>query len=320
MTTLDLRVARAYLMTLTDSPTPCLAQLVAQSGPVAAATAILGDDIPATVRSEISHHMRVEQAEDALRRAALAGARLIIPEDNEWPADRLAGLDTISGRSADQPPTGQPFGLWARGNGRLTDLVTRAVAVIGTRVSTSYGEHLAAQLGYELATDGITVVSGVGFGIDGAALRGAVSVPDGAAITVTACGVDLAYAAPHARLLDEVRERGLIISECPPGSPPSRRRVAARNRLIAALSSTIAVIEARERGGARHTSGIAHALGRKVFALPGPITSTASKGTHLLIQDGSAQIATSLKEIVASAPTAAPTAAPNPATSLFTPN
>ncbi|MGH8918654.1 MAG: DNA-processing protein DprA, partial [Actinomycetes bacterium] len=190
-----------------------------------------------------------------------------------------------------------PVALWVRGAARLADLEDRAIAVVGARAATGYGEHVAAEFGYGLAEAGITVVSGAAFGIDGAAHRGALAA-QGRTLAVQACGLDRAYPAGHHRLLNQIVERGAVISEYPPGVRPARYRFLVRNRLIAALATGTVVVEAGVRSGARRTASAAAALGRIVMAVPGPITSALSVGCHLLMRDEQAVLVTRVAEVL----------------------
>ena len=161
----------------------------------------------------------------------------------------------------------------------------RAVAVVGARAATTYGVHVAQELGAGLAAAGVTVVSGAAIGIDGAAHRGALGV-DGPTVAVLACGIDRAYPAAHAALLERIAATGLVVSEYPPGSVPARHRFLVRNRLIAALGGGTVVVEAALRSGAQRTAADTEALGRLVMAVPGAVTSGPSAGCHQLIRDG----------------------------------
>jgi DNA processing protein len=144
---------------------------------------------------------------------------------------------------------------------------------------------VAAELGAGLAAAGAAVVSGAAIGIDGAAHRGALGV-DGATVAVLACGIDRAYPAAHAGLLERIAATGLVVSEYPPGGVPARHRFLVRNRLIAALAGGTVVVEAAVRSGAQRTATDTEALGRPVMAVPGPVTSGPSTGCHQLIRDG----------------------------------
>ena len=160
---------------------------------------------------------------------------------------------------------------------RLDELVDRSVAIVGSRASTAYGEHVAGELGHQLAERGWTVVSGGAFGIDAAAHRGALAA-EAPTVAVLACGVDRPYPAAHGALLHRIAETGLLVSEWPPGAAPHRHRFLVRNRLIAALTRGTVVVEAAARSGAQATARRARKLGRQVLVVPGPVTSAMSVG------------------------------------------
>jgi DNA processing protein len=211
---------------------------------------------------------------DDLEAAAGLGARLVCPGDDEWPP----GLDDLVGCDADC------LGLWARGPVSLRAACERAVAVVGTRAATEYGLTVASELGAGLAERGWTIVSGLAYGIDAAAHRGALAA-HGLTVAVLACGVDVAYPRAHGSLYSDVVATGLVVSEHPPASAPTRARFLVRNRLIAALSTGTVVVEAAPRSGARSTARHAGELYRQVMAVPGPVTSTLSAGCHQLLRD-----------------------------------
>jgi DNA processing protein len=212
-----------------------------------------------------------------LSRSAGLGARLVAPDGPEWPTC----LDDLGPR--------RPLVLWVVGDGDLSLLCHRAVAVVGARACTSYGEHVAAELGAGLGERGWTVVSGAAFGIDVAVHRGALAV-DGGTVAVLACGVDIVYPSAHGRLLRAVRSAGVVVSELPPGVRPTKSRFLARNRLIAGLSRGTVVVEAAIRSGARNTAGHADDLSRPVMAVPGPVTSPMSAGCHELMRLGASMV------------------------------
>jgi DNA processing protein len=178
-----------------------------------------------------------------------------------------------------------PIGLFVRGDSDLGLLTQRAVAVVGARACSSYGGQVARSLGRELAAAGLVVVSGLARGIDGAAHRGALEA-DGLTFAVLGCGVDRDYPASHRELARRIVERGLIVSEYAPGVEPAPWRFPARNRIIAGLAAATIVVEARERSGALITADLALEEGREVFAVPGEITSSLSKGTNALLRLG----------------------------------
>lgn len=217
--------------------------------------------------------------------ASRCGARLVVPGDHEWPAQ----LDDLG--------AARPLLLWVSGAPDLAGLTRRAVAVVGARACTSYGEGVAADLAAGLGDRGWTVVSGGAYGIDAAAHRGAMAV-DGATVAVLACGVDIAYPAAHERLLAAIRSDGAVVSELPPGARPTRGRFLHRNRVIAALGRGTVVVEAAIRSGARNTASHADALSRPVMAVPGPVTSAASAGCHELVRAAGAALVTDAADVV----------------------
>jgi DNA processing protein len=194
-----------------------------------------------------------------------------------------------------------PTKLWVRGNGDLAELTQRAVAVVGSRACTQYGEHVAANLGLHLSTRSWTVVSGGAYGIDSAAHRGVLAA-NGDTVAVLACGLDRPYPASNASLFNRIAEYGLVVSAYEPGTPPSRDRFLARNRLIAAMCQGLVVVEAAARSGSMHAATCALELGRPVMAVPGPVTSAMSAGTHRLIRDGAQLVrdADDVTEVLAS--------------------
>jgi DNA processing protein len=209
-----------------------------------------------------------------LEAAARLGARLVCPADDEWPP----ALEDLVSRDADC------FALWVRGPLSLLAACDKAVAIVGTRAATDYGLTVAGDLGAGLGERGWTVVSGLAFGIDAAAHRGALA-GQGSTIAVLACGVDVAYPRAHRSLYDQIIATGLAVSEHPPGAAPQRTRFLVRNRLIAALSAGTVVVEAAPRSGARSTARHAGEMYRHVMAVPGPVTSTLSAGCHQLLRD-----------------------------------
>ncbi|MEB7505136.1 DNA-processing protein DprA [Arthrobacter koreensis] len=236
------------------------------------------------------------------------GGSLLVPEDGDWPA---ALLDL--GQA-------MPFCLWTRGSATIPGLA-QCLAVVGSRDATSYGLAITGDLTAGLVQRGRTVISGGAYGIDAQAHRSALAVgtrgsgpePDpsrsgirpaaaGSAplptIAVLAGGVDRFYPAGNEDLLRAVADAGLILSEVPPGSAPTRWRFLQRNRLIAALAAATVVVEARWRSGALNTAHHAAELGRGVGAVPGSVYSANSAGCHRLLRDGSAVCVTDPTEVL----------------------
>jgi DNA processing protein len=179
-----------------------------------------------------------------------------------------------------------PWALIGRGSSKLLDGLEpfEAVTIVGARRATSYGREIARELGRELATAGMTVVSGLAFGIDACAHRGAIDA--GRTIAVLGCGPDIAYPASHRSLWRRICEVGLVVSELPPGATPWRWTFPARNRIMAALAGMTVVVEAAARSGSLITTDLAADLGRDLGAVPGPVTSRASTGPNGLLASG----------------------------------
>lgn len=167
-------------------------------------------------------------------------------------------------------------------------LVGPRVAIVGTRDCTRYGHDVARRLGAELSTAGVSVVSGLALGIDGAAHAGALDVDGAPPIAVVGSGLDVVYPRRHGALWDQVVRRGVVLSEHPLGSAPVAWHFPARNRLIAALADVVVVVESQERGGSMHTVDEAQRRDVDLMAVPGPVTSPVSSGTNQLLADGAA--------------------------------
>jgi DNA processing protein len=182
----------------------------------------------------------------------------------------------------DMPPV-----VFGRGRAEILPEVGRdgAVTIVGSRRPSRYGRELATELGGELAAAGLVVVSGMAIGIDSAAQQGALRA-GGLTIAVLGCGVDVAYPPRGARLYRAIVERGLVISELPPGTQARRWTFPARNRIMAALGAMTVVVEARERSGSLITAEMAGSLNRDVGAVPGLVGTSPAAGTNGLIRDG----------------------------------
>ncbi|EXF24431.1 hypothetical protein BG28_05260 [Nesterenkonia sp. AN1] len=248
------------------------------------------------------------------------GGGLLIPQDPGWPA-QLGDLGPLA-----------PVAIWFRGSreesasqalGRLPG-PARTVAIVGSREVTDYGIRITAQLTEDLVHAGLCVVSGGAYGVDAAAHRAALracsdqdsgsrraedsgdrdasrfSDADRSAPTlaVLAGGLDRFYPAGNERLLREVAEQGLLLSEMAPGSAPTRHRFLQRNRLIAALGMVTVITEARWRSGAQSTAHHALNLGREVGVIPGSVFSAASAGCHRLLRETPAQLVRDATDIL----------------------
>ncbi|MFI5718307.1 DNA-processing protein DprA [Nocardia sp. NPDC051750] len=292
------RLAWAYLSRVVLGPCPALTALIDSIGIVEAARAVRERELPDVLRAATAQRRSRDLAAQDLEAIQALGGRLVTPDDPEWPAWRMLGLSQLQpGRD---PDGAVPLVFWVRGNRNLAELTERALAVVGARCSTGYGDRVAGALAGELAAHGWTVVSGAAFGIDGMAHRAALAV-GGATIAVMACGADRPYPAQHDRLLDRIAETGLVISEYPPGTVARKHHFLARNRLIAALSDGVLVVEAGIRSGARNTVKWARRMGRPALAVPGSVDSAASAGCHRMIRDGEATLVACVDDILADA-------------------
>jgi DNA processing protein len=239
--------------------------------------ALEDDQLVRAVGGRKAEQLLVEAAEadaEALRRGiGDAGCWAVCAHDPRYPA-QLRDL-------GDAPPAllgrGDPAGL-ARLSGEAT------VTIVGARRATTQGRETARSLAAELAGAGFAVVSGLAWGIDGAAHQGALD--RGFTAAVLGCGADVVYPRHHSGLYDRIREGGLILSELPPGLPAWRWAFPARNRIMAALGTMTIVVEAAGHSGSLITAELASDLGRDVGAVPGPVGARMSAGTNQLLADG----------------------------------
>jgi DNA processing protein len=236
--------------------------------------------------------------------------RAVVPSDVDAVLAGLRGFDPLAFRQRmaaahiealcrHDPAYPEPLGelddapnpLFARG--RLETLqeavATPAVAIVGGRRASAYALEVAHELGRTLAVAGVPVVSGLALGIDAAAHRGTLAA-DGRAIAVLASGADVPYPRRHRSLYEQVLERGVVLSEMPPGSQVRRWGFPARNRIMAALARLVVVVEAAENSGSLITATFAQEIGREVGAVPGRVNARSAAGSNRLIADGAAVI------------------------------
>ena len=173
--------------------------------------------------------------------------------------------------------------LWIRGD--VDVLRTPCVAIVGSRTASPYGLEVARRLGADLARRNITVVSGMARGVDSAAHRGALE-GGGVTIAVFGCGVDVIYPREHRTLAEHICERGALVSEFKPGTPPLKRHFPQRNRIISGLSLAVVIVEAAEGSGSLITADFAMEQGRAVLAVPGNVLGGRNFGAHALLRDG----------------------------------
>jgi DNA processing protein len=164
------------------------------------------------------------------------------------------------------------------------------VAIVGTRRCSRTGADIARELGYDLAAAGVSVVSGLALGIDGAAHRGALAAKAAPPIGVVGSGLDVVYPRHHADLWQRVAEQGVLLGEAPLGALPEAWRFPARNRILAGLSDLVVVVESHAAGGSMHTVDEADRRGIDVMAVPGSTRSAASAGTNDLLAEGRAPV------------------------------
>jgi DNA processing protein len=228
---------------------PYLGEVVAQAAHEAAAQADVGAELEMMARHDV--HLRVLGTPD-------------------YPAS-LATVST------------PPHLLYVRGTIEARD--ANAVAIVGSRNCTAYGRRVAERLAADLVRAGMTVISGLARGIDGCAHRGALQA-GGRTLAVLAGGLARVYPPEHKELAGQVAAAGALLSEAAMGMEPMAGMFPARNRIISGMSRAVVVVEAAERSGALITASHAADQGRPVFAVPGPIDSPASGGTHALIRQG----------------------------------
>jgi DNA processing protein len=296
----QIRLARVALAHLVEPGRRDLGVLVRRVGPVEALLRLVAGKVSDALLGATAARLSADPwrlAERAIEQADRLGARIITPEDPEWPS-RLDDLVAIStGSDPIARDTDPPLAIWLRGPLALADACERSVSVVGSRASTRYGEHVAADLGYGLADRAWTVVSGGAFGVDAAAHRGALAGA-GPTVAVLACGIDRPYPASHTALFERIAEHGLLLSEWPPGADPHRRRFLIRNRVIAALTRGTVLVEASARSGARFTLNRARRLNRLAMVVPGPVTSAMSVGSHEELRAGETILVTGTAHVI----------------------
>ena len=263
-------------------------------------------DLPDLVAISLLPSRMWRLAADLLRRGETAARALPHLAARRWPDDpaRLASLRADAGAaiaraqahgivsipwndaaypSALATIVDPPAVLWTRG--RLAPLDAMAVAIVGSRAASAYGLSVAGQLAADLAARGVVIVSGLARGVDSAAHRGALAA-GGLTVAVLGSGVDVIYPREHAALAAEIAERGAVISELVPGTPPTPFFFPLRNRIISGLSRAVVVVEANEKSGSLITARCALDQGRDVLAVPGNVLTGRNRGAHALLRDG----------------------------------
>ena len=281
----DERAARIILSMIAEPSDPVTGTILATHGGIETLRLAQSDSpVPGmdTMRTRVwRERLAPKLTPDVLARAEgyrQDGMATLIPGDQHWPT----ALADLGDRA--------PYALWVKGaasllSGPLSDRVT----ITGSRAATGYGEHVAGQLAADLSNAEPVIIGGGAYGIEAAAHRSALAA-GGQTVAVLAGGIDRRYPAGNAELLDRIGDVGLLVSERPPQSAPTRQMFLARHRLMAVLSGASVVVEASPRSGALHTASEALALGRGVGAVPGPVTSAASHGTNDMLRHGTASL------------------------------
>lgn len=234
--------------------------------------------------SKLQQQIMQRQVKDLELEISKAGGVFVTPEDNDWPIS-LADLAT------------PPIGLVIAGDRSVLLKLDKSISIVGSRQPTNYGLQLSYSLASQASLAQLVVVSGGAYGIDTASHQGALSV-GGLSIAVLAGGINRLYPLENQKLFKDITKSGLLISEVMPNTESKPYRFLIRNRLIAALSRSTVVVEAKFISGSIRTARDAAEIFRPVFAIPGPVTSPLSEGCHRLIAERVADIATSLDEIL----------------------
>jgi DNA processing protein len=224
----------------------------------------------------------------------ISRAEETIDVDAEWTRCRQFGIDLIASDAAEYPQrlkeiADPPAILYCQG--KLLPRDALAIAIVGTRHATTYGQSQAERFAKGLALAGVTIVSGLARGIDSSAHRGAL-VAQGRTIAVLGSGILNLYPPDHRPLADEIARQGALLSEFPSLQPPKAGAFPQRNRLISGLSLGVLVVEAAIHSGALITARHAMEQGREVFAIPGRIDQRNARGCHQLIRDGAKLVET----------------------------
>jgi DNA processing protein len=304
----EVRLARAWLTRAVEPGRGVVFDLVSEVGPVEAMRLLRAGETGGALTALAEARRRQDRAVEDLAEAHRLGARLVTPEDHEWPDEALRAMQVAydrerpgrreAARSDDPVEITPPLALWALGAPRLDEAFGRAVAVVGSRSATPYGTTVAGTLGHGLVGAGWSVVSGGAFGIDAAAHRGALA-GEGLTIAVVAAGLSRPYPRAHEALFRRIGRDGLMVSEFPPDATPQRHRFLVRNRLVAGLAAGTVVVEAGVRSGALATARQGLRMGRTVMAVPGPVTSHLSAGVHELMRtDPEVVLVTRTEEVV----------------------
>lgn len=276
--------ARILLAIHTPPANERVGALVAEFGPVEALGKLIEGFGTRSQFLRLSNSDLLQDLEFVHRKTKRNQAQIIYPGSQFWPR-KLADLDFQT-----------PYCLWVCGDMQALGNTNKKFAVVGARAASLYGEQVAGEIGSSLAKSDAVTISGAAFGIDAAAHRGAIT-GGGKTIAVLGCGIDVAYPASHAGLITRISQNGAVVSEIPPSGKPLKQNFLTRNRIIAALSDEVVVVEAAHRSGSLSTANWANVLGRKVWGIPGPINSATSLGTNQGIANQSMNILVDIKDL-----------------------
>jgi len=257
---------------------PWIERILDQRRKLPAVLALPDEDLIASTcgdqRARIDRFIDSFDARRAAATAERAGLATVCPHRGAYPSALRAQRDA-------------PAALYLKGDTSLLELLEseRPVAIVGSRKASMYGREVAFTLGRELAATGVPVVSGLAFGVDAEAHKGALA-GCGPAVVVMPSGADVAYPRSHHDLHRRLCEQGLVVSELPPGTSPLKWCFPARNRIMAALAQMTVVVEGTTTSGSLITAQFANDLGREVGAVPGQVTSRLAAGPNALLADG----------------------------------
>jgi DNA protecting protein DprA len=276
------QLARACLFSIIEGGHTFWCAEISTHGALAVYNKLLNGGYDPIKYEKLITNLRQTDGDKILTEIGKHYARLITPDDEDWP-EQLNDL------------AAPPIGLILKGN--INALHQSSLAIVGTRNPTSYGARIAGEFAAGFADREWAIVSGGAYGIDSYAHKGAL-IAEGVTVAVVASGIDINYPAGNTRLFAEICESGAMVTEFMPGHKALPNRFLTRNRLIAALSKATLVVEAAFRSGSLRTARDAAEIFRPVMAIPGPITSPTSEGCHRLIGERAAEIVTSVADAV----------------------
>jgi DNA processing protein len=253
----------------------------------ASLTALEACHLPASVAQALHSQASLREAEKELAQAKQLGCRLLTWDEPAYPH--------LLRETYDPPPL-----FYVRGNAELLD--RHAIAIVGTRRPTPYGNQMAERLARDLAERGLVILSGLARGIDSSAHKGALRSPRGATIGVLGCGIDVVYPKENRKLFAQVEERGAILTEFPIGTFAAPQNFPIRNRIIAGMAMGVVVVEGAQYSGSLITARLAWEENREVYAVPGNATQPSSFGPNHLIKQG-ARLVTGWEDVVEALPT-----------------